>query len=54
MYNVIMDSTVLPGDVSEKGDYAGYIDILSRTKLKTFLNNLTKNDESYNVAEAIA
>lgn len=54
MYNVIMDNTVLPGDVSEKGDYAGYIDILSRTKLKTFLNSLTKNDESYNVAEAIS
>jgi hypothetical protein len=54
MYNTIWDRTVAPGDVSAQGDYAGYIEVLSRTKLKRLLNKLTQGDKVYNGVEALA
>lgn len=51
-YNTICDDTVAPGDVAELGDYAGYIEVLSRTKFKRLMNKYTKNKEAYNVTEA--
>jgi hypothetical protein len=36
------------------GDYAGYIDILSRTKLKKYLNRLSVEGEVINAREALA
>lgn len=51
-YNVICDDTVSPGDVAELGDYAGYIEVLSRTKFKRLMNKYAKNQEAYNVTEA--
>ena len=52
-YNTIWDHNVPPGDVSAEGDYAGYIDILSRTKLKRFLNRLSIEGRAFNVKEAL-
>ena len=52
MYNTIWDHNVAPGDVSAEGDYAGYIEILSRTKLKRFLNRLSIEGKAFNVKEA--
>jgi hypothetical protein len=52
-YNTIYDRTVAPGDVSLEGDYAGDIQILSRTKLKRVLNKLSEAKEAYNVVEAM-
>lgn len=52
MYNTIWDHNVSPGDVSSDGDYAGYIEILSRTKLKRFLNRLSIEGKAFNVKEA--
>ena len=52
MYNTIWDHNVSPGDVSSEGDYAGYIEILSRTKLKRFLNRLSIEGKAFNVKEA--
>lgn len=52
-YNVIWDKTVAPGDVSLEGDYAGYVEIKSRTKAKRFLNKLGNDGKAFNVREAL-
>ena len=54
MYNTFWDMTVSPGDVAVEGDYAGYVDIISRTKLKRLLNKLSNDNEAFNVREALA
>lgn len=51
--NVIRDMTVDPGDVAEKGDYAGYVEILSKMKLKRLLNKLTDDGDIYNADKAM-
>jgi hypothetical protein len=53
-YNLIWDKTISPGDVAKEGDHAGYIDVLSRLKLKRLLNRYTKTREVYNAQEALA
>lgn len=53
MYNTFWDTTVLPGDISSEGDYAGYVEILSRTKLKRLITKLGKNKELINAKEAM-
>lgn len=53
-YNTFWDKTIPPGDVSQEGDYAGYVEIRSRTKLKRFLNRLSNDNEAFNVKEALA
>lgn len=52
--NVIRDPNVLPGDVSEHGDYAGHLEILSKTRLKRYLNKLSMQGKAYNVDKALA
>jgi hypothetical protein len=54
MYNTIWDRTVAPGDISAEGDYAGYVTMLTRTKLKRMLNRLGNDNEVFNIKEAIA
>ena len=51
--NVFHDMTVAPAEVSKKGDYAGYIEYVSRIKVKTELNQLTEAGEVYNAEKAI-
>jgi hypothetical protein len=51
-YNTIWDRNVQPGDVSAEGDYAGYIEVYSRTKAKRFLNRLALEGKAFNVREA--
>lgn len=53
MYNTIWDSNVLPGDVSAEGDFAGYIELLSKTKTKRLLNKFSTQQEAYNVTKAM-
>lgn len=53
-YNVIRDDTVAPGDVAELGDFAGYVDMLSYTKLKRETIKYSKQKEAYNINEALA
>jgi hypothetical protein len=53
-YNTIWDKTVAPGDVSTDGDYAGYVNIKSRTKIKRILNRWSNDQEAFNVREALA
>lgn len=52
-YNAIWDKTVAPGDVALEGDYAGHVQIKSRTKLKRMLNRWGNDMEAFNVREAL-
>ena len=52
-YNTIWDHNVNPGDVSAEGDYAGHVQILSRTKLKRKLIRMGLDGESFNNKEAV-
>lgn len=51
--NVLWDWSVSPGDVSEHGDYAGYVDRITDTKLKRLLNKLTTDNKIYNADTAM-
>lgn len=51
-YNVVWDYNVNPAYVSRDGDYAGYIKLINRVKLKRLLNRYTKERNVYNVREA--
>lgn len=52
-YNTIWDDSVAPADVATQGDYAGHIELLSKTKLKRLINKLSKDREAYNATEAM-
>jgi hypothetical protein len=54
MYNTVWDMTVAPGDVATCGDYAGYIEVISKTKLKRYLTKLAKEEKAVNIKEALA
>ena len=54
MYNTIWDKTVAPGDVAKEADFAGYIQLMSRTKLKRFMQRLNEDKEGFNTKEALA
>lgn len=53
-YNLVWDFNVNPGDVSFEGDYAGYIEVKSRTKMKRYLTRLSNEGKAFNVKEALA
>lgn len=53
MRNVIRDMNVPIGDIAQKGDYAGYVEMVSRTKLKRELNKLTAIGQVYNAERAM-
>lgn len=53
-YNAIWDHNVAPGDVAAEGDYAGFVEILSRTKLKRLLTRWGNDGEAINIREALA
>lgn len=40
MYNTFYDSRVVPSRVHEDGEFAGYIEVMSRIKLKQFISSL--------------
>lgn len=52
-YNTVWDYNVAPGDVASEGDYAGYIEVLSRTKLKRKLQRLASQGKAFNIKEAL-
>ena len=53
MRNVVRDTNVAVGDIAEQGDYAGYIEMISKTKLKRLLNKLTDSQDVYNADKAM-
>ena len=40
LYNTFWDTTVAPGDVSSKGEYAGYNELISRNRMKQIVADL--------------
>lgn len=40
MYNTVFDTRVAPTEVHKRGDFAGYIDVMTRMELKTYINSL--------------
>lgn len=54
MYNFVYDPDVLPGDISEHGDYAGYIELESAMKLKRRLARYKKVGKTYDDSRALA
>lgn len=52
-YNTIWDYNVPPGDASTEGDYAGYVDLISRPKLKRYLQRLNDDGLAFNTREAL-
>ena len=52
-YNTIWDFNVAPGDVATEGDFAGYVEILSKPKLKRRLQRLANDGKAFNVREAL-
>jgi len=51
--NVVWDNTVAIGDIAEHGDYAGYIDRITKTKLKRMLNKFTAENCVLNADKAM-
>lgn len=52
-YNVLWDFKTVPADVAEKGDYIGWNEVISRTRLKGLIAVLTRaQDNIFNVKEA--
>jgi len=39
-YNLLLDTRVLPSEVHKKGDFAGYVELMSRIQLKSFIASL--------------
>lgn len=50
-YNVIYDTSTNPGDMSTEGDFAGYIEVISKTKLKRLIARL--GDKAMNASDAL-
>jgi len=50
--NVIRDTAVMPAEVSEHGDFAGYIEKVSSTQLERFFVKLAKKQQGFNFQEA--
>lgn len=52
MYNALFDARVSPADLALEGEWVGYNEIYSRTRLKMLGNNLSDKEAVYNAAEA--
>lgn len=52
--NIIRDPAVAPADASEHGDYIGYVEKFSMTRMKRYLIKLQKQGRALNIAEAMA
>lgn len=51
--NIIRDTSVLPCDVAEHGDYAGYVERLSMTAMKRYLVKMANKGQGFNVDKAM-
>lgn len=52
MYNCLYDPRVPPAEIMQRGEYAGYNEIVSRSELKTLGSNLAKKELAYNLDKA--
>lgn len=54
MYNTFFDPRVHPTQIHTDGEYAGYIEVMSRVRMKTFVNNLFPNVAKSVIVRALA
>lgn len=54
LYNTIWDYSVPPGDVAAEGDYAGYVSLMSRSKLVRLLARLKRENKVMNATDALS
>ena len=52
MYNCLFDPRVPPADIIQRGEYAGYNEIVTRSELKSLGSNLAKKELAYNLDKA--
>jgi hypothetical protein len=52
--NIIRDCTVLPCDVAEHGDFAGYVEMMSMTRMKRWLIKEQKKNKCFNIEKAMS
>lgn len=50
--NVIRDTAVLPSEVAEHGDFAGYIERISSTQMERYFVKLSKKQQGFNFDKA--
>lgn len=51
MYNSLFDYRVAPADLAREGEYVGYNELYTRTRLKTLGNTLSEKEAIYNATE---
>lgn len=52
-YNILYDLACNPGDVAAEGDYAGYLEVISKTKLKRLTTKMNKEGKGMNFKAAL-
>jgi hypothetical protein len=52
--NTVWDYSVMPGDVAQNGDYAGYLERVTATRLKRLLNKWSIENKAMNVESIMA
>lgn len=52
-YNILYDIACNPGDVAAEGDYAGYLEVISKTKLKRLTTKMSKEKKGMNFKQAL-
>lgn len=52
--NIIRDTSVLPSEVSKKGDFAGHVEMMSRMRLKRWFTKMHKEGKIFNISKAEA
>lgn len=50
--NIIRDPNVLPSEVTKKGDFAGYVEIYSKMRLKRWFIKMQKEKKVFNISAA--
>lgn len=50
MYNLLFDYRVAPADMAAEGEYVGYNELISRTKLRKLLKRRTDEQIAYNIS----
>lgn len=50
-YNTVWDFRIAPAQVAARGEFAGYVDVITRIELKKFINLWSTTGDLYNVAK---
>jgi hypothetical protein len=53
LYNTFWDPRVSPAEVHEHGEFAGYVQLMSRVRMKKFMNDLTDKIPAHKIVQAL-